>query len=495
MTRKTLKFAMLVSLIAILALTASVVLASGSKKAELPEYLGSEACVGCHAEKFVDWEGTGHAHMLTELIRPSDFPGDVTKAPEAFKAELQKAVYVVAGQRFVGRDLATGDLVYLNVQWNGKEYVEYKGGSNWNEGCAGCHATGYSKQSREFADHNIGCEACHGPGRDHILAHGDRSKITVTTDSQVCGQCHTGGTAKDGSRWPYGYRPGMNLSEIMNLPAVDPHGQVPNSSLHWRQYPLWQVSAHASAVTSLESSDHVGNYCYKCHSGEAFKQETVEKAGTFDPKKHEVFNAITCVACHDPHSSANPAQLRMESAQALCTACHSGSIPEGQTLKAGTEAHHPMKEMFAGYGAIGIAPTKGAHAELTCVECHMTEGNHLMKVIKPADVIGTTRKDTCSTCHVNSGPESRQVYLDLWQESVTKKLEAARADAAMIDAALQANPNALTQELKDKVAAAKTNLSFVEADGSHGAHNFEYAVRIVTAAQKDLATAKAGLTK
>lgn len=497
MTRKTLKFALLISLVAILALTASAVMASSGKKVELPEYLGSEACVGCHADKFVNWEGTGHAHMLSPIERPADYPGEVAKATDELKAELAKALYVVAGQRFVGRNPATGDLYYLNVQWNGKEYVAYKGGSVWNDNCAGCHATGYSKETRRFAEPDIGCEACHGPGRDHILGKGDISKISSTTDSAVCGQCHTGGTAPDGTRWPVGYRPGAKLSEYFKLPVVDPHAPgFPGSALHWRQYPLWQVSAHAQAVPDLEASGHANNNCYACHADLAFKDKVNGVKG-FDAKTHKPFNSVTCVACHDPHNSANPGQLRMEP-QALCTACHNGSIPAGETLKAGATAHHPMKEMLEGWGAIGIKPTKGAHSELECIQCHMTEGNHLFKIFTPEDAItlnDPARKDTCTACHTKSSAEGRGVYLSLWQESVGGRLAAIKADIDVVDAALKANPNALSAEVKAKYDAAKTNYTFVDADASKGAHNFEYAIKIVTAARKEIAAAKAALPK
>ncbi|HYG56711.1 MAG TPA: ammonia-forming cytochrome c nitrite reductase subunit c552, partial [Symbiobacteriaceae bacterium] len=202
-----------------------------------------------------------------------------------------------------------------------------------------------------------------------------------------------------------------------------------------------------------------------------------------------------CVACHDPHNSAQPGQLRMEPEQ-LCVACHNGSIAEGGTATAGSTVHHPMKEMLAGYGAIGVAPTKGAHTELTCIECHMTEGNHLMKIITPEDIMAlgnTTRKDTCTSCHANSNAESRALYLDMWAGAINIRLEAAKTDIAFVDAVLKARPDAVTGELLDKYKAAKTNLTFVEADGSGGAHNFDYAIKIVTTAAKDVAAVRASI--
>jgi predicted CXXCH cytochrome family protein len=495
--KKALKVAMLIGLVAILALTAGVVVASTKDKAELPNYLGSQACLGCHSDKFTNWETSGHAKMLTEVTKPESYPGDITKASVELKAELAKADYVVAGQRFLAKDRTTGEMKYLNVQWDAAQgqYVAYKGGASWNTGCAGCHATGYDKATNTLAEVGIGCEMCHGPGKEHVLGHGDVSKITASTDAQVCGQCHTGGKAANGSSWPVGYRPGMKLGELLNLPVVDPHATVPSSSLHWRQYPLWAASAHANAVTALQSSGHASAACYKCHSADAFVDETLN-GQKFDPATHAPFNAITCVTCHDPHNSTEKGQLRME-AQALCTACHTASIDPQVGLKPGTAVHEPMKEMFLGYGAIGIAPTKGAHASVECIECHMADGNHLMKVIMPGELAeldpSGTRPDSCTTCHASSSRESRQAYLDLIHETIGSKLDALNADITTIAAALKANPSALSADLKAKYDAAMTNVSFVTADGSRGMHNFEYAVKIVNAAQKDIAAAKAAL--
>jgi predicted CXXCH cytochrome family protein len=498
MMRKRLKVALWLGLGALTLVVAGTV-GFGSvptTQAEMPEYLGSKACLGCHVDKFANWEETGHAHMLKPVLKYSDLPGDITQAPPELQAELQKADWMVAEQRFLARDPATGELKYLNVQWDkaAGKYVPYKGGSSWEQGCAGCHTTGWDKETAHFAEPGIGCEMCHGPGRDHVLGKGDISKITVSTDAQVCGQCHISGTTMaDGTRWPVGYRPGMDLKEIINLPVVDPHGTPPDPTKQkLRQYPLWAASAHARALTDLESSDHAQASCYKCHSAEALMTSLAGK--TFDPKSHAPYNTVTCVACHDPHNSKEPAQLRMEP-QALCTACHNGGLPEGGQFKPGAVAHHSMKEMLAGYGAIDVPQTKGAHSNLKCIDCHMTEGNHMMKIIRPEDVAGTGRKDTCTTCHTSSSSESRSIYLNLWQDSVTERLGALKADVAAIEAALQTNPGVLSEDQKTTLAKVKTNISFVEADGSKGAHNFEYTIKILTAAQKALAPLKAALPK
>lgn len=468
---------------------AGTVISSNQVNAELPEYVGAEACLGCHTNYYDYWDDSGHAHMMMQVIRNADLPGDPAMAAPELAAELAKADWIIAGQRFLARDPATGDLAYLNVQWNGTEYVAYKGGSNWNANCAGCHTSGYNKETKTFATAGIGCESCHGPGKEHILGKGDPSKIIASTDSQVCGQCHMGGGGMpDGTRWPVGFKPGMNIEDtgFAWKTTVDPTQIPPSSSLHLRQYPEWKVSAHAKAVVDLEGSGHAQDRCFACHSSTAL--DMANSGQTFNAEQHKVYDGVSCVACHRAHSLH-----LIKDEQTTCTQCHNGSIKPGTTATPGSAVHHPMAEMLTGYGAIGVADTKGAHSDLKCIDCHMTGGNHLFHVIRPEDGAAANRQDTCTACHTGRSAESRTLYLDLWQESVGSRLATIKADIDVVDAALKANPAALSTELADKYKAARTNWTYVDSDGSKGVHNFDYALKILSDAGKVIAEAKAAV--
>ncbi|MFZ5824232.1 MAG: ammonia-forming cytochrome c nitrite reductase subunit c552 [Bacillota bacterium] len=486
--RKALKVAIITSLVALLALAAGVTATSAKSKGELPEYLGSKACLGCHVDKYGSWGESGHAHMVTQVFKPSDLPGDINTASEEQKAELQKAAWIVAGQRFLARDPNTGALSYLNVRWDSakQQYVSYKGGNNWETGCAGCHSTGWDKSIAEFAEPGIGCEMCHGPGRDHVLGKGDISLITTTTNSAACGQCHNGsGKAADGTGWPVGYHPSMESLEEAGFTyhKVDPEGPVPEyNKPKLRQYAMWEASAHAQAYTL--TVDRNREYCMNCHTANATLMNW--NGETYSIAEHGIDkNGVTCAVCHEPHNSTEPGQLRMEP-QALCISCHNVHGKD-RPLTLVRPPHAPQAEMLGGYAAYDIPETKGAHSDLKCIDCHMTEGNHMMKVIKPEDVIGTTRKDSCTKCHDNSSAESRDVYLSLWQESVSRRMEIIDADVKVIEEVIKANPNFFTKAQMDEYVKARANYWFVMKDHSKGAHNFEYAIKILTKAQKDIA--------
>ncbi|MBI4584147.1 MAG: c-type cytochrome [Planctomycetes bacterium] len=65
------------------------------------------------------------------------------------------------------------------------------------ERCLPCHATGYNPATNQFAEPNVTCEACHGPGKDFVPAaldgkvaeHRDRALANVR-DRNPCVRCH-----------------------------------------------------------------------------------------------------------------------------------------------------------------------------------------------------------------------------------------------------------------------------------------------------------------
>ncbi|HYG58289.1 MAG TPA: ammonia-forming cytochrome c nitrite reductase subunit c552 [Symbiobacteriaceae bacterium] len=507
MTRKGLKIAALIGVIMAVALGASVVTAGTKTKAELPEYLGSQACLGCHSDKFVSWEGTGHATSMRQVINASDLPGDPSLASPELKAELDKADFVWHDRRFLAQDPATGELKYLSVTWDSakQEYVSYKPSSTpWSQNCGGCHS-GAVNEGIVTVTHEagIGCEACHGPGRDHILGRGDRSKITASTmASETCAQCHSGyNQLPDSTRWAKGYRPGVAIEEFEGFAgrAYTP-GEAPvflDDDNHLEQYPQWKASGHANATNLLIARGPTylaRQECIYCHSANA--GFLIADGVKFEPEKHLVNDGVTCVSCHVSHGSENEASLKMEP-QALCLSCHSVARGGEPVAQIGTTRapHSPQGDMLQGISAIGVSPTKGAHSGVGCIDCHMSEGNHMMKVIKPSDAMATeNRVDSCTACHKGSSAVSRDIYLSLWQETIQARLASLQADVTKIEAALKANPNVLGSN-KAAFENARANFWYVQKDNSNGAHNFEYAIKILSQTQAEMTTIKAALPR
>jgi len=67
-------------------------------------------------------------------------------------------------------------------------------GSELDPECVGCHVVGLKYESgfvsvQETGDlKDVGCEACHGPGSEHIKSLG---KAETTGPKQECVECHT----------------------------------------------------------------------------------------------------------------------------------------------------------------------------------------------------------------------------------------------------------------------------------------------------------------
>ncbi|HYF80298.1 MAG TPA: hypothetical protein VD973_24585, partial [Symbiobacteriaceae bacterium] len=118
MTRKTLKYVLSIVAVLLVALTAGVVVASTKTKTELPEYLGSTSCLGCHADKFENWSGSLHATFTQEVKSLSELPGDISTLPADLRAELEKVDVIFHGGRLMRQDLVTGEYKYLGVQYD-----------------------------------------------------------------------------------------------------------------------------------------------------------------------------------------------------------------------------------------------------------------------------------------------------------------------------------------------------------------------------------------
>jgi predicted CXXCH cytochrome family protein len=451
----------------------------------IPDYVGSQACLGCHPEKYSQWKPSNHATMVVPIINSTDLPLEISQAPANLQPELRKAAYMVANSFFIARDPVTEHYKTLGVMYDkvGKTYRASNFSLDWSAQCAGCHTTNMNTPNLTWGEPGIGCEACHGPGRDHSTQKGDKSKIVTSRDADVCGQCHGGNDVKtggklmaDGTKWIVGFRPGMKLSDLkgVQLTPVDPTKTPPDSDTsanHLRNYNMWAASPHSKALSLVINNDRAAADCYGCHSAEGFAAKLQGKKVDLSLKGS--FNTLSCVACHDPHNSANPRQLVM-APEKLCVSCHT----QEATLK--------------GTAAKGVEVTQGVHSEILCVQCHMTEANHLMKVIRPdAPDLAEKRADSCTACHKDLGKKECAAILQEWQASFTKKMESLQADLKLIAAAMKEKPELLNAELKGRLNSARGNLSILTRDKSRGAHNFEYAVKIMNQAGKDLQAVKA----
>jgi predicted CXXCH cytochrome family protein len=352
----------------------------------------------------------------------------------SYGANMKKVIFIVTCIAiFVMAMNATG-------AENGKS--RYAGSS----ACQPCHTDAYnswksSKHANMFkpAPDNPLCNGCHTTGMDN-------PEQTYKEDDVGCEACH-GNQSDNSGRWMTGYRPGMKLSDIagLKLIPVDPEKLPPavNDIHPSLAYNMWLASGHSKAPSrkiQIGGKDWTG--------------------------------PISCATCHNPHYSDNPSQLAMKP-EKLCTACHF------------------QDAVLRGRGAKGIEETKSLHPAIPCIACHMTEGNHLMKVLRPDNpALVEGRTDSCSACHDDRDRKTRARQIQDWEAWYREAMEPVQEDLKIVETALEKNPDLLNAELKAKLDDIKANLSIIINDGSNGVHNLDYALEIMALAKKNLAEIK-----
>jgi predicted CXXCH cytochrome family protein len=234
---------------------------------------------------------------------------------------------------------------------------------------------------------------------------------------------------------------------------------------------MWEASAHSKALGLIVTNEKASADCYACHSAEGFAAKLQGKKVDLANKAN--FSTVSCAACHELGNSNNPFKLVMDS-EVLCNSCHT------------------QQSVLKGKGAAGIDEARSFHSSVPCVSCHMTDHNHLMKVIRPDDPdLSDKRSDTCTKCHPDR--KARAAQIQEWQSSYKQNMDALEPDLKTIADALSKNSNALKEEMKKKYNDAKNNISILVKDHSRGAHNRDFTEAIFEQAAKDIRAIKATL--
>ncbi|MDP8205712.1 MAG: T9SS type A sorting domain-containing protein [Candidatus Electryonea clarkiae] len=186
------------------------------------DYVGDEACAGCHANNPVDgfydgYKDSGHPYKLTrtggEVPAEGTWPWtEAPGLPVAWGAQLEwsdvefvignyywKARFVTdQGYIYTGDEGETTQYNLLNDTWAGYHDGEYTGVGDDGKpyDCGRCHTTGYDAEGGNMYDmpgmvgtwteEGIRCEACHGPAGDHVADPGN----VVPTGGKDCAECH-----------------------------------------------------------------------------------------------------------------------------------------------------------------------------------------------------------------------------------------------------------------------------------------------------------------
>ncbi|HPT45326.1 MAG TPA: multiheme c-type cytochrome [Candidatus Rifleibacterium sp.] len=284
-------------------------------------YAGSESCRACHLDIYDQWKLSPHARMTRKfrnLDNQQEIPVEDLGVPRERIAWVLGSHYV---HRFVAE--ASGTLVVLPKIWdlNKKAWLpvtDYGWRSRyWLKQCAGCHTTGFSAENDSFAEAGVGCEACHGPGLNHIRTRSPEyitslKSMTAERYEMICTSCHTSGIDNSGQyNFPVGYRPGDNLHDFFSGLTPKP-GQTPENFTGDESYEdrrrQWEFLKTRYYLASGLTCDYCQNfrdikttnnslyltqdqYCLTCHTDRL--DHPPESPGN------------NCIVCHQPTRHLN----------------------------------------------------------------------------------------------------------------------------------------------------------------------------------------------
>jgi tetratricopeptide (TPR) repeat protein len=404
-----------------------------------PTYVGGAACAGCHAGEHAAWQGSHHDRAMAEASEASmlgDFSGAKfshagvtstffrrdgrffvnTDGPDGRLAdfEIKYAFGVEPLQQYLV-ELEGGRLQALGIAWDSRPVEQggqrwfhlYPDGTPkagdplhwtgieqvWNYQCADCHSTNLRKNydaatnryATTWTDIDVGCEACHGPGSNHIAwarHEGDWQRdaakgLTVALDE------------RRGASWVIDPRTGDALRS-------KPRGSAREIETCAR--------CHARRG-QFSDAWHAGQPL-----GDGFRASLIEPGLYYDDgqMRDEVYNygsflasrmhaqGVTCSDCHDPHS----ARLRAPG-NGVCGQCHLPAKYDGPS-------HHRHAP-----GTAGAA----------CAACHMPattymvvdpRHDHGFRIPRPDRTMTLGIPNACNGCHADRKPQWAVAALNAW---------------------------------------------------------------------------------
>jgi hypothetical protein len=354
-------------------------------------------------------------------------------------------------------------------------------GSEFDERCWACHATGVDpgvdnggfhetsasldwsaptphpgaweeapRQVRRFG--SVWCSACHGPGR--ILPPQFHWEYQAKFSAGVCAQCHD---------------------------VVDD----PDAAVTAWQVREWSRAKMASFVGDGDDPGPAARRgCARCHSVQGFVAHLDGREVT---PEASVAQAITCTSCHDPHDGTAPHALRIHDevdvsgrlakglgTGAICASCHQAGVADDDSPS--MAPHAPQTDVLLGRGSLLLrAPRTGPHAQIadSCVACHMAEpdeelrgraGGHTFSVRDLDSSTPILAQPTCSACHGAQVPPQAIGDIRDWDGDGVSDDIGREFDRALRMAQATLRSRIALARVRDECGGERLGENFVELD-------------------------------
>ena len=414
-------------------------------------YVASHTCRECHPSEHASWNASYHRSM-TQVATPSAVIGDFQDrhvsygdasyflhqrgdqfwvemddpdAAEGSSQRIERPIVMTTGSHHMqvywyssySRVMGQLPIFYLRQEqmWVPRDaaflrpvddqHVSETG--RWNVKCMFCHTThpmprfvnGATMDTR-VAEFGIACEACHGPGAEHVRlrrANGgsvsddpivNPAQLPAGLASQVCGQCHSVNfpldrsglrdEMNDGPR----FRPGQPLAKTRVVVKRDATGEAHLKKLFAGLPAYEDLSSHFDTQFWQDGMIRVSGREYN---------------GLLESRCH-VEGGMSCLSCHALHRPDSDTRSVNEwrddqlkpgmRADQGCLECH-----ERQQYAATTHTFHDLQS-----------------AGSRCNNCHMPHTTYaLLKAIRSHQISspnvsrddGVGRPNACNLCHLD----------------------------------------------------------------------------------------------
>jgi len=441
-------------------------------------YVGSAQCKGCHEAEYQAWQGSHHDLAMAEATAQTVLGNFENATFENYG--ITSKFFRRDGRFFVNTEGPDGALQDYEIRYTFgwtplQQYlVEFPGGrlqtlpiawdtrpreqggqrwfhlypneriapddelfwtrqsQNWNFMCSECHSTDLRKNYRAendqyetaWAEIDVACEACHGPGAAHLAwaAQTPRDEGDTTRGLPV----RLGDT--DGGAWVMDPATGI----ARRTPERSSHAQIETCArCHSRRALLHEPYVHGRPIGDTHRVSLLDDRLYypdgqikdEVYVYGSFLQSRMQRAG------------VTCSDCHDPHSLKLKAK-----GNGICLSCHLAAKYDAP----GHHRHEP--------GSPGAA----------CIECHMPSRtymvvdprrDHSFRIPRPDMAAAFGTPDACTACHKDKSPAWAAEAIAGWYGAerrdgllrVAEALQAGRSRAADAEHKLAALAGDATQ--------------------------------------------------
>lgn len=325
-------------------------------------FVGSNTCKKCHERTYLNWRTSLHSRMMRDVkLEPFANFGDFESESKDRSFSKSDVSYTLGSQwKQMYLKKENNKLIVLPAQYlvdSGKwksYFPDNPEKRDWYQECAGCHTTGFNPDKKRFVEMGVGCEACHGPGSNHVEAKPgfeietiiQAGRLTPAQGAQICGSCHTRGRDKTGDyAYPFSYQKHKGEANLrLHFEEVHPSNGH-ESEYFWpsgeskysnQQYLDWKKSEHAK----------VGVTCTTCHS---VHQRRTSLSANMDASnllnairsKTRLFEDQLCKSCHNAPQYRSVHRIHTFG---NCIRCH---MPKVAKIGEAGDAHsHTFRFMF-----------------------------------------------------------------------------------------------------------------------------------------------------